>query len=649
MNHTRVIGVVVIFLICVIAGWLLSAQSALAQEEENPIAEYANGMQIEYAEAEHRLRLQAEMSLVEQRIAEDDAYFASWTQHEPTFGLVVSFAAPDGEERIQKYLEGVEWADLVMVQESDITREELLRLREQIVAEAEKTEIIFGSGVNYMTGKVTLYAEAVEELREHLEGSAETAPMLDRVEFIEEPGAAPADYDYPYLLGGHGLATNLLLFACTSGFPVYRASDSVRFISTAGHCDNTISVKYGGVDAVYMGNVVWENDPVSNVGPFGDDLDFQVHDAAGARSFDLTNRIKTGNTTTQSVIGTETRISTLNDWVCKHGSVTGETCGFVDNIDFNPPHHAYGTSDNYVRVVRASWYPPINIVCEGDSGSPVYKYWGAGVYALGVLSGGVNIGCTGPTIGNAWYFFYSPIDYINWSPYRILTQHYPQWHHQHVFYAGGICTEYITPVDAQGVPNFGALTSRACHTSAPGSGTVQSYAAVVTGHQLIESIWEGSSSSAQGGLRSVPLHANGTVNWTAAPGWYSLGTTTPPRAQDMYVVGNFLYQHVFWSETNCEAFRAPLTNTGQPDWGAQISLGACQTSAPGSGTIQSYGVTVSGEYLREAIWRNGVSYTRDVPLNATNTAPLWSSAPAWSNWGAGTVPLDQGIYLLSYQ
>lgn len=166
--------------------------SPLAQEEMDPIAQYAKGMQIDYAEAERRMWLQGEMNLVEHKVAEDEAYFASWTQHEPTFGLVVSFSAPDGEERIQKYLEGVEWADLVIVQESDITREELLRLRDQVVAAAEETGIRFGSGVNWMTGKVTLYSSEAEKLRESLEGNNAIVPVLDRVEFVQESGAVPA-------------------------------------------------------------------------------------------------------------------------------------------------------------------------------------------------------------------------------------------------------------------------------------------------------------------------------------------------------------------------------------------------------------------------------------------------------------------------
>jgi hypothetical protein len=74
------IRIVVLCLVCLISVWILPAQSVLAQEEEeDPIGEYARGMQIDYAEAERRLWLQGEMNLVEHKVAEDEVYFASWT------------------------------------------------------------------------------------------------------------------------------------------------------------------------------------------------------------------------------------------------------------------------------------------------------------------------------------------------------------------------------------------------------------------------------------------------------------------------------------------------------------------------------------------------------------------------------------------
>ncbi len=523
-HFQRVLMVLALVMIC-LSPVVIQPDSGSVQadkpssEAENPmITFYAEAMQIDEIEAKRRLTLQYEMSLVEQKIATDEAYFASWMQHQPTFGLVVSFTTADGQERLRQYLPDVAWADLVTVQQSDITRAELASLRRTIVQEAEKTGIVFGSGLSYPTGQVRLYTEKPDQLRTRLgtqlAARAEGASVINRVEVVKEAGAAPADYDYPYLLGGQAQSL------CTSGFPVYRANDGLRFISTAGHCADSLDIQYGGANAVYMGNMVWQNDIDGN-GPFGDDLDFQVHDASGARTFDLTNRIKTGAMTTQSVIGTETRNSTLFDFVCKYGKTTGHTCGFVDDLDHTPNHLRYGTSDNYVRVFR---FTIGNVGCFGDSGGPVFKYWGGGVYALGLFSGAYGAECEGQA--DSTHFFYSPIDYINWSPYRILTTDYRQYLYQNIFKSAADCTEYRTPVAPNGSPLWPQTTTRPCRTSAPGSGSINTYAAIVTSNLLREAIWQGGV----GYVRNVPLQDNGEVDWHAAPSWTQCCTSTAPYA-----------------------------------------------------------------------------------------------------------------------
>jgi hypothetical protein len=193
-------------IVCIIAVGLLQPEIGFAQSE-SPLPElntivvaYAEAMQIDYAEAERRLTLQHEMSLVAQVIAEDEAYFATWMQHTPTFGFFVAFTTADGNERIRPYLEDVPWGDLVTVQQSDITRDELTEMRHQVVEEARKTGITFGSGLNYQTGQVRLYTEQPDELRERLAGNDEIASIIERIEFIQEGSAAPANPDYAHVL-----------------------------------------------------------------------------------------------------------------------------------------------------------------------------------------------------------------------------------------------------------------------------------------------------------------------------------------------------------------------------------------------------------------------------------------------------------------
>lgn len=88
---------------------------------------YAETMGIPYAEAERRLMLQAEMDLLESKIiAGEPLYAGSWMEHQPEFGLVVGFAALDGETLIQKYLLGIPWAELVHIKQMPYTIAELI-------------------------------------------------------------------------------------------------------------------------------------------------------------------------------------------------------------------------------------------------------------------------------------------------------------------------------------------------------------------------------------------------------------------------------------------------------------------------------------------------------------------------------------------
>jgi len=91
-------------------------------EPDPIILEYARTLGLSNEEAGQRLKLQNEMDALESKIREGEpTYAGSWTVHQPNFGLVVSFATPNGEEKIRKYLDGIEWANLVSVQQSPFT------------------------------------------------------------------------------------------------------------------------------------------------------------------------------------------------------------------------------------------------------------------------------------------------------------------------------------------------------------------------------------------------------------------------------------------------------------------------------------------------------------------------------------------------
>jgi hypothetical protein len=596
--------------------------------EESPIvAKYAEAFDVSYEEALQRLELQPEMANLANQVADGEpTYAGSWIQHEPEFRLFVAFATPNGEEKMSKYLEGIEWAELVEITQSAFTIGELKHILNAINRIRDKIDIPFESGTNYQTGKITLYTPNPDELQKEIEEQPSLKQYYDDIEYVHQETMSQPALSYPYLFGG--IATQ----DCTTGFVVKRKSDGRRFMSTAGHCDNDETV-----DDISLGPVVDEYNPIPDPPIGSDDADFQTHNVA-ARSWDLTNVIRTGNPgveTTASVVSYQFKGSTQGKWVCKHGRTTSFTCGTVTDINFSPSYAP--NSNTYVRVTDY-WGILDNMACRGDSGSPVFEEVTGGVSGVGILSG-----ITGDPCSN-YDFVYTPVDEIDRFGYVILTTHYPQYFYQNVFWSATNCVEYKVPVDDNGNLDWSNHTTRSCRTFAPGSGSIESYTAYVSGESLHEAIWRGG----KGYVRDVPLKSNGKVDWSnPQPDWQQCCTGTGPAAQGAFIVGNHFYQNVFWSATNCEEYRVPLDDNGNPDWSNPI-VEACHTFAPGSGSIESYTAYVNDEHLHEAIWRGGKGYVRDVPLNWKHTEVDWRPY-FWDQCCTGTGPAAQGAYILTHQ
>lgn len=173
---------------------------AQPSEPEDPmVASYAKDMGISYDEAARRMAIQDEMGKLHKRLLDDEPDFVtSWLVHRPELGMVAGFIGPNGEEIIQKYLEGIEWADLVKTQQVKYTLDELLALQRQVIEIARTAEIPFNSGANIPIGKVTLYTPFPDELREELEAMEAMQPYLADIEYVYVDAlAAPAGAESP--------------------------------------------------------------------------------------------------------------------------------------------------------------------------------------------------------------------------------------------------------------------------------------------------------------------------------------------------------------------------------------------------------------------------------------------------------------------
>lgn len=133
---------------------------------EDVLQQYADAFGVPLEEAERRLILQDTVSDLQRQVSENESTFAgSWLVHEPEFGLVIVFASPNGQEILDKYLQGREWESIVSAQEATYTLDELLEILDLVNNAAAKTGVRFASGTYIQEGKVVLYTPDPDALR----------------------------------------------------------------------------------------------------------------------------------------------------------------------------------------------------------------------------------------------------------------------------------------------------------------------------------------------------------------------------------------------------------------------------------------------------------------------------------------------------
>lgn len=142
--------------------------------------------------------------------------------------------------------------------------------------------------------------------------------------------------------------------ACTTGYTIYKTGTTNRYITTAGHCSNTMT--YNGVSLPTAG----ENWAPNTA------YDYQWHTVP--TSFTRpTNVIYEGRAALFTIEGVWFyEDMQVGDDVCKWGSETGYSCGKIYDLHYN----LLG-APGFVRV-RGTY----NLSEGGDSGGPWYEpYW----------------------------------------------------------------------------------------------------------------------------------------------------------------------------------------------------------------------------------------------------------------------------------
>jgi len=241
-------------------------------------------------------------------------------------------------------------------------------------------------------------------------------------------GGAAMVKDAAALYGGFWYHPDGSTSHCTAGWPV-RNSSGLDALLTAGHCARTrMDFPYSSATLTTVSS--WAH---SNDGYQTKDYAFfvlQPHTTGDAVYIENGRTFSDGSSNNvPGIVSTYYQIDNpkqpvLNQYICKEGTSTALTCGYVADLHFTNSTHS-----NLVKVDR-SVQPYIAL--GGDSGGPVFTWRADGsmVYPNGIMTATAEINgqtCknTSSTAGNntRCFFLFSPLTTIRaYSPFSVKSR-----------------------------------------------------------------------------------------------------------------------------------------------------------------------------------------------------------------------------------
>ncbi|MFW5942998.1 MAG: hypothetical protein ACOCXI_14445, partial [Chloroflexota bacterium] len=137
--------------------------SPTALDPDDPFVQdaqtYAEDQGISLEEAVSRMNVQQALGESGLQSAlmqnEADTFAGLWIEHEPAYRIVVAFTE-DGEQTIQPYLDGLEFADLVEVRSHRFTYAQLQSAQQETMQQLNELGIGASSGIDVQENRVTL-------------------------------------------------------------------------------------------------------------------------------------------------------------------------------------------------------------------------------------------------------------------------------------------------------------------------------------------------------------------------------------------------------------------------------------------------------------------------------------------------------------
>lgn len=369
-----------VFVLCCLAINPLFAQKpntpspALLQDA----ASYAAQNEVSLDEAVRRLGLQAEVGRLEETLTRQEPSFAGlWIEHKPQFKVVVRFHQDKSAEgRLRTRVAATPLANVpVETRAAAASLAQLETRRTAALQRIKRHGIPVDTDINIQENRVEIQSDRAQALRAAI--AAERAPLPERVEILAVPALARPSV----LRGGDGDPG-----MCTGGFTVRHNYSYQVGISTAAHCDNYTT--FQGMALPFAGEA------------FYDSADVQWHTACPYT--EVTNEFNSG-LGYRACVGTRGRADqVVGQYVCKWGTTTGRTCGYIQSRHAEPSY-VPNSDDTFVRV---NGYGAV-LSAPGDSGGP----WFLENIAYGINSGAYSDGDA----------IYMPINYMERINVSVLT------------------------------------------------------------------------------------------------------------------------------------------------------------------------------------------------------------------------------------